>query len=108
MMEAWFPPDGAYYFASASLLCLTALAAPTIAKGRRRTLIVGIWGAVIALGLGLLGLGGLALIGHQPGYVVTPLLATGLVMSVGYGVSLLFVLRAYRMAERRRVAAREL
>lgn len=108
MSHEWFSPAAATWFASAGILCLTALAAPVIAKGRHKKLVVGTWSAAIALGALLLAAGVVAALSGQPQHVTLPLLATGLVMGGGYGISILYVLRAYRMAESRKVAAREL
>ena len=108
MTHEWFSPEAATWFASAGFLCLTALAAPVIAKGRHKRVVIGTWSALIALGVLLLIAGVAAGPSGQPVHVVLPLAATGLVMAAGYGLSILFVLRAYRMAEHRKVAAREL
>ncbi len=108
MTNAWFSPEAAVWFAGAGVLCLTALAAPVIARGSRKRLIIGIWAGAIALGVVLLAAGVAGGMSGQPQHVVLPLLVTGLVMAAGYGISILFVLRAYRMAESRKVAAREL
>jgi CHASE2 domain-containing sensor protein len=108
MTHQWFSPEDAIWFASAGVLSLTALAAPVIARGRHKRLIVGTWGVTIVAGMLLLVAGVIAVLEGQPGHVVVPLMATGVIMAVGYGISLLFVLRAYRIAEHRKVAAREL
>ncbi|WP_443748386.1 hypothetical protein [Asticcacaulis solisilvae] len=108
MSEAWFPPEGALWFTGLCALGLTALAAPAISKGRYRTIVVGIWRAIIALGFALLAAGLVAWRGHQPLYVTLPLTISGGVIGAGYALSLVFVLKGYRVAEQRKVAAREL
>ena len=108
MNEAWFSPDAARYFILVAGLGLTALAVPFIARGTWRRTVVAIWMAIIAAGLLILVAGAIAAATGQPFYVTAPLLLTGLFMAAGYGLSLVFVLRAYRLAERRKVAAQEL
>ncbi len=108
MVEAWFSPEAAYGFSGLAVLGLTALFAPAIAKGRHRTAIVSLWGAVIVLGAGLLVAGLVAWAGHQPGHVTLPLIVCGLTIVLAYAGSLVFVLKVYRVAELRKVAAREL
>ena len=108
MTEAWFSPDAARYFILVAGLGLTALAVPFIARGTWRRTVVTIWAIIIAAGLGFLAVGAVAGITGQPFHVTAPLLLTGLFMAAGYGLSLVFVLRAYRLAERRKVAAQEL
>lgn len=108
MPDAWFPPDGAYFFALAGLLSLTALAAPWIARGDKAQIVRSVWSAIIALGGVFFALGLTAYVQAQPPHVYAPLLATGAAMALGYALSLVFVLRAYRLAERRKIAAHEL
>jgi len=108
MSEAWFAPEAAQYFPLVSVLSLTALAAPLIARGKHRGAILTIWGAIVAFGMALLATGAFALIDHQPYHVAAPLLITGLAIASAYSFSAFFVLRSYRMAEQRKVAAREL
>lgn len=108
MSEAWFTPGAAQYFALASVLSLTALATPLIARGKHRALIVNLWRAILAAGLALFAAGVWAYADGQPPHVTLPLLAAGLAMAGGFAISLYFVTRAYRSAEQRKIAAREL
>ena len=108
MVEAWFSPEAAYGFSGLAVLGLTALFAPAIVKGRHRRAIVSLWSAIIVLGAGLLVAGLVAWTGRQPVHVTVPLIASGLAIVLAYAVSLVFVLKVYRVAELRKVAAREL
>jgi hypothetical protein len=108
MTDAWFAPDFAYYFSGAGLLSLTALAAPVIARGKHRRAIISLWSAIIIAGLALLIAGIIAWLGRQPNHVTAPLLMTGFAIAAAYGFSMVFVLRVYRLAEQRKIAAKEL
>lgn len=106
--EPWFSAGAAGWFSATGLLGLTALAAPFIIKGRYKATITWLWSAIIVIGLALTLAGFVAWRQHQPVHVTLPLLVTGAAIATAYAFSLIFVLRTYRQAEQRRVAAREL
>lgn len=108
MTEPWFPAGDAVWFAAVGALGLTALAAPVILKGWHRATITGLWSTIIALGGIMFAAGLVAWQSGQPIHVTLPLLVTGGAVAIAYAISLVFVLRIYRQAEQRKVAAREL
>jgi len=107
-MTAWFEPDAARWFAFFSLVSLLALTAPLAERGRYKAWVVGADATAIVLGLVLLGLAGIAALGQQPGYVIRPLLISGLVLTVVCAAVVPVLLRAYRDADHRRIAAKDL
>jgi hypothetical protein len=108
MIDAWFAPDVARWFSFLSLFSLLALVAPFVQRGSYKSLVVGSYAAVAALGLVLLGLAAVASSGGQPGYVIRSFVVTGAVLAALFVAFIPLILRGYRDAERRKIAAKDL
>jgi hypothetical protein len=115
MTEPWFNPDvfGAYFGgiggSLGGVLCGTwgAAVGSLAPRGKAKTLIVGIGWFILAVGVGALGLGLVALAAGQPfGIWYTPLLA-GLVVTLVNGILLRIVYSRYREADLRKLQAEE-
>jgi hypothetical protein len=79
-----------------------------VARGKAKSLMVGVFAAMIALGLCLLGAGIVALIQSQPYHVFYPLLLEGFISTCVFGALLPVILMRYRQAEMRRMEAEQL
>jgi NADH:ubiquinone oxidoreductase subunit 4 (subunit M) len=108
MIDAWFSPDVSRGFAFLSLFSLLALVAPLVQRGLYKTLVVGTYAAVAAMGLVLLGLAAVASSGGQPGYVIRSFVVSGVVLAVIFTSMLPMIVSGYRDAERRKIAAKDL
>jgi hypothetical protein len=108
MSAPWFSPEAAHWFAGLGMLSLTAAAVPAIKRGQYRALVVSVWRGITLFGLLMLAAGVLAWRDRQPDHVVLPLVLAGGLIAAGYAFSLVFILKGYRLAEQRKVAAREL
>lgn len=107
-MTAWFPPDVAVWFSFLSLLSLLATLGPFAERGQRRRLVIGAFASALGLGVVFLALTGIAALTEQPWYVIMPFLICGIVLTVVFTSTFPATLRAYREAERRKMAARDL
>ena len=107
-MNAWLAPEIARWFSFLSLLSILAVLAPVAQQGKYKTLVTAVYAAAVAVGLGFLAVTGVALFTQQPGYVVFPLLLVGVVVSIVFGATFPVMRRAYRDAEDRKIAARNL
>jgi len=105
MTDAWFSPDIPRWLAFLSLL---ALLEPLANQGRYRSAVMAVWIAAISVAGGLVAAAAVALIVHQPLYVVRNLTLLGLVFGVAFGGSLPSLRRAYREAELRKTIAADL
>ena len=108
MTDAWFSPETARLFSFLSLLSLCSLFAIPASSGRLRGLAVGVWTAVIGLGVLLLAGGGIALAAGQPEHVSRALLLSGLLTGLIFAATLPGLLRGYSQAELRRTVAADL
>lgn len=108
MTEAWFPPEVARFFALFSLLAVAAAFEPLAKQGRGRTLVLGIFGACVALGVAFFAAGGVALLAGQPSYVSRPLLLVGFVVTIPFLAGFVEMQKAYRAAEWRKTVAADL
>jgi hypothetical protein len=115
MSEPWFNPDmfGAYFGGIGGSLggvfCGTwgAAVGCLAPRGKVKTLIVGIGWFILAVGVGALGLGLVALVAGQPyGIWYAPLLL-GSVVSIVTGILLPMVYLRYRQADLRKLQAEE-
>jgi hypothetical protein len=79
-----------------------------VVRGKAKPLMVGLFGAMIALGLALLGAGVIALTQSQPYHVYYPLLLGGFLSTCLFGALLPVILMRYRQAEVRRMEAEQL
>jgi ABC-type uncharacterized transport system permease subunit len=70
--------------------------------------VIGAFTGALGIGVVFLALTGIAALGRQPWYVVFPLLIFGGVMTAVFASTLPATLRAYREAERRKMAAKDL
>ena len=104
-MNAWFSPEIAPWFSFLSLFALLATVAPLAQKGKYKTLVTGVYGSAIALGLAFLIVTGLALSSAQPLYVFGPFLLTGTLLTVVFVATFPGMRRAYRDAENRKIIA---
>ena len=82
MTDAWFSPEAARLFSFLSLFSLCSLFAIPARKGQLRGLAVGVWNAVIGLGVLLLGAGAVAASTRQPWHVTYALLLSGFVVGL--------------------------
>ena len=108
MTDAWFSPETARFFSYLSLLSLCSLFAIPASKGRLRGLAVGVWNAVIACAVLLLGAGAVAASGGQPPHVTRALLLSGAVLGVLFAVTRRALIRGYDEAAVRRTVAADL
>lgn len=108
MTEPWFSPDIAPYFSFLALLSLCAFLGETARKGRHRALVLTVWNGVIAAGILLLALAGLAFLIGQPSHVLRALAVTGGVLTGCFAVTGFQIIREYREAELRRMTASDL
>ena len=108
MTDAWFSPEAARLFSFLSLLSLCSLFAIPAQRGQLRSLAIGVWTAVIGLGVLLLAGGGIAMAAGQPAHVSRALLLSGLVTGFAFAVTLPGLLRGYSRAELRRTVAADL
>jgi hypothetical protein len=107
-MNAWFSPDASTWFSYLSMLSLLATTAPLAQRGVHKATVVGAHAASIGVGVLLLALGAIAVLAQQPGYVIFPLLFTGVVVTAVVGSVTPVTLRAYRDAEARKIVAKDL
>jgi hypothetical protein len=113
-MDAWWTAQqagligglggGAIGMAGALVGSLSFLAV----RGKAKPLMVGLFGAMIGLGLCLLGAGAVALIQSQPYHVYYPLFLGGFVATCVFGALLPVILMRYRQADVRRLEAEQL
>lgn len=108
-MSAWFDPEIARWFSLLSLLAIPLSAlGPLAHQGKYKTLVSAVHAGAVALGLVVLAVAGLALSLEQPGYIVVPLFVVGAAVTIACGATFPVMRRAYRDAENRRIAARNL
>ena len=108
MTDPWFSPEVVRGFSLFSLLSLFALLQPVVEQGRLRSIVMGIWTAVIAFA-GLLVLAAIVgMFAGQPSYVVKGLALTGLLVGSLFAAILPLVRRAYDEAEVRKTIAADL
>lgn len=79
-----------------------------VVRGKAKPLMLGLFLAMIALGLCLLGAGVVALIQSQPYHVFYPLLLGGFIATCVFGALLPVILIRYRQADVRRLEAEQL
>jgi hypothetical protein len=79
-----------------------------VVRGKAKGLFMGVFAAMIAIGVAALGAGLLALIQHQPYHVWYPLGLGGLVTCAVFGGLTPVILARYRAAESRRFDAEQL
>ena len=115
MAEPWFNPEvfGAYFGGIGGSLggvfCGTwgAAVGSLAPRGKARTLIVGLGWVILAVGVGALGLGLVALVAGQPyGIWYAPLLS-GFVVTIVTGILLPMVYLRYRQADLRKLQGEE-
>ena len=107
-MNAWFQPDAAHWLSFLSFFALLSLLTPLAQRGLYKTWVISADAGAILLGLCFLGAAGVATRADQPQYVTRPFLITGITLTIVCGAVLPVILRAYRDAERRRMAALDL
>jgi hypothetical protein len=107
-MTAWFEPETASALSFLWLLALLGGMGGLAHQGRYKTLITAVHTSAFVLGLVVLALAGLARFLLQPNHVVLPLLVVGAALALACGSTLPVMRRAYRDAENRRIAARDL
>jgi hypothetical protein len=107
-MNEWFGPDVAQWFPWLSLMSLTALVAPWVAKGRHKRLVNGIYITSIAFGVLLLAAGLIARFLEQPQHVSGPLMLAGVVITVVFAATMPVIVQGYAKAEERKMLARDI
>jgi arginine exporter protein ArgO len=107
-MNAWIEPNIAPWFSFLSLLSLLSLLAPLAQRGVHKTFVIGVYAAAVALGLICLGLTGVAVLSEQPPYVVLPLFVVGFILTVVFAATFPMTVHAYRDAEHRKIAAKDM
>ena len=108
MTEAWFSPEAARSLAFLSLLAVLAGLEPIARRGHARMLVTGIYGASIALGVGLMVAAGAAVLNGQPAYVWRPLALSGFLVTAPLTFGFREMQRIYREAELRKTVASDL
>ena len=108
MTDAWFSPDAARFFSFLSLLSLCSLFAIPARKSQLRGLAIGVWTAVIGLGVLLVAAGLGALSAGQPTHVSRALLLSGFVLALTFAGTLRALIRGYHEAAVRRTIAADL
>lgn len=107
-MNAWFEPQVAPWLSFLSLLSLLAVLSASAEVGKYRTAVIGTLLGAVVLGVVFLVVAGVAQLSEQPWYVVLPFLLTGVALTAACLGGLPGVRRAYRRAEERKIAARNL
>jgi hypothetical protein len=108
MTDAWFSPEAARFFSFLSLLSLCSLFAVPAKKGQLRGFALGVWNAVIAGAVLLLGASAVAASTGQPVYVTRALLLSGFVLGVTFVITRRALIRGYDEAAVRRTVAADL
>jgi len=108
MTNAWFSPEFADSLRWLSFLSLLSLLAVYPLRGRHRTAMHAIWTAALAVGVLCLGAMALGVVAGQPRFVIGPLAAIGVALSVAFGGTFAALRSAYREAELRRSIAQDL
>ena len=108
MTEAWFSPHTAGYFSFLSFLAFFSLFGKAARRGQQRTFVVGVWNAMIAFAVLLLGAGILAIGVDQPPHVWRSLLLSGFIVGFVLLMTRRGLLRCYTEAELRRTVAADL
>src|SRR5262245_40810461 len=108
MIEAWFSQEAASRFAFLALLSLFALAEIPAKRGRYRGLVMGAWNTVLVFSAMLLITAALGWFSGQPGYVVSAMGGSGLVIGVSFLALKQEVVAAYQAAELRKTIAKDL
>lgn len=107
MMDSWFTEETSRAFVGLALLSLLSGVAPLAEAGRYRRVVVGIWFAVIALGVGCLGAGIVGILHSQPAHVLRSLFVCGVVLTSVFGATYPSLAAAYRDAELRKMSAQD-
>jgi biotin transporter BioY len=112
MIEPWFDPNhyawipGTAYGLAAGLMA--GLGGWLVPRGRARNFILRAWLALWAVAVALLILGIVALANGQPWGVWYGLLLPGAIGTLVVGANSVVILKSYREAEERRLAAKDL
>ena len=108
MTAAWFSPSMAHWFVYFSLFSLFSVLGHYTRQGRLRRTVTGAMAVGAAIGVVLLAAMVMSAIEGQPRYVLVVLGIPGIVMSVVFLVTLVWLPREYARAELRRMAAKEI
>jgi hypothetical protein len=108
MMEPWFSDEVSSRFALFSLLSLLAILEIPAKRGHHRSLVIGIWNAVVVLGGCLIAAATVGWFLGQPGHVVRALGATGLLIEILFLSLKKQILASYQEAELSKTVAQDL
>ena len=111
MTEPWFDPNHYAWIPGTAYGCIAGvmggLVGWLVPRGRARRFILGAWFTLWAVAVVLLGIGIAALLNGQPYGVWYGLLLPGAIGAVVVGANSMVIVRRYREAEQKRLAAKD-
>jgi hypothetical protein len=108
MMEPWFAPETGRLFTMMSLLAFAATLEPLARQGRARTVVLTTFASCIGLGLACVALAAVGAAMGQPRYVIGPMIAAGLAVTLPFAAGFAEMRRIYGEAELRKTVASDL
>ena len=112
MAGQWFDPSLYAWIPGTVYACVCGLMGALVgvlaSRGRARNFVIRAWYTLLALGVVFLAVGLAALVNGQPWGVWYALLLPGVIGTIVVGANTFTVRKAYRLAEERRLAAKDL